>query len=641
MTERFAQLEWHNKQPYSRIYGDVYFSSDSGLDETHYVFLEKNQLKWRWKNLKEDHFTIAETGFGTGLNFLCAWKLWRETAPRTARLHFISTEKFPLNINDLEKALSLWPSLQELTNDLVNQYQYVSKAWHRLIFDEGRVTLTLLIGDVNTTLPQIKGKVDAWFLDGFSPAKNPEMWQSSIFEQMNKHSHSETTFATFTSASEIRRGLQAAGFEVLKDAGFGKKREMLFGIYRGISGKKPSPKRSRTVIVIGGGLAGAASAEAMARRGYEVTLIERHEALAQEASGNPLGVLYPRLTGGESALNALALQGFLYTLGLLNNIKIDTENYQQCGVLQLAYNERETKRIASVVNEYPNLVQDVNAVTASKLSGIFIRNNGMYIANAGWINPAAFCEALTQHIKIKRQTNTNVLSIKRTSKSWQVFSQNEMITEAENLIIANATDAQKFQQTSHCEMQSVRGQVTLLPALGSSTALKTVICTDGYLSPARKGQHCIGATFSPNDTRTDIRVEDHQSNLNMLKSLAPEWGKINYDLPSLQGRASIRATTNDYLPLAGAILDVIKIKESPPRYNTLPSDLPWLEGLYINAGHGAKGLANAPLCAEIIASMICQEPAPVSDFLLSGLDPNRFALRRLGLKRLSQTIQNN
>ena len=132
-----------------------------------------------------------------------------------------------------------------------------------------------------------------------------------------------------------------------------------------------------------------------------------------------------------------------------------------------------------------------------------------------------------------------------------------MITEAENLIIANATDAQKFQQTSHCEMQSVRGQVTLLPALGSSTALKTVICTDGYLSPARKGQHCIGATFSPNDTRTDIRVEDHQSNLNMLKSLAPEWGKINYDLPSLQGRASIRATTNDYLPLAGAILDTI------------------------------------------------------------------------------------
>jgi tRNA 5-methylaminomethyl-2-thiouridine biosynthesis bifunctional protein len=221
------------------------------------------------------------------------------------------------------------------------------------------------------------------------------------------------------------------------------------------------------------------------------------------------------------------------------------------------------------------------------------------------------------------------------------YQQNEMITEAENLIIANATDAQKFQQTSHCEMLSVRGQVTLMPALGSSTALQTVICTDGYLSPARKGQHCIGATFSPNDTRTDIRVEDHQSNLNMLKSLAPEWGKINYDLPSLQGRASIRATTNDYLPLAGAILDVIKIKESPPRYNTLSSDLPWLEGLYINAGHGAKGLANAPLCAEIIASMICQEPAPVSDSLLSGLDPNRFALRRLGLKRLSQTIQNN
>ncbi len=641
MTHKHAQLEWHDNQPYSSDFGDVYFSSDSGLDETQYVFLAHNQLKTRWQNLTEDHFTIAETGFGTGLNFLCAWKLWRETAAPNARLHFISTEKYPLNIDDLQKALSLWTSLSEFSDALIHEYPLVSKAWHRLMFDDGRVILTLLIGDANASLPKLKGAVDAWFLDGFSPAKNPDIWQTSLFEEIAKHSHSETTFATFTSAGDVRRGLQNAGFQVLKAPGFGKKREMLFGQYQSSAQNKQTQNKNKTVIVIGGGLAGAASAEAMARRGYQVTLIERHASLAQAASGNPLGVLYPRLTGGETALNTLAIQGFLYTLGLLNHININNENYQQCGVLQLAFNERERKRIGAAINEYPELVDEVDKLTASELSGISIENDGMFIPQAGWLNPASFCEALTKHPNIKKQTNTEALRIEKISQGWQVASKNGMIAEASNLIIANATDAQAFTQTSHCEMQSVRGQITLLPAIDSSKALKTVICTDGYLSPARQGQHCLGATFSPNDDDTDIRDSDHQSNLNMLKSLAPDWDKTGYDVQSLQGRAAIRATTSDYLPLAGAILDFAQLKESQPRYNAPHGSLPWLEDLYINAGHGAKGLVNAPLCAEIIASLICKEPAPVDCTLLSALDPNRFALRKLGLKRLAQTIQSN
>jgi len=632
-----AQLEWHDNQPYSSEFGDVYFSSESGLDETNYVFLAHNQLSARWKKLTQDHFTICETGFGTGLNFLCAWKIWQETAPHNARLHFISTEKFPLNTDDLQKALSLWPNLKALSNELIKYYPLISNSCHRLIFDEGRVTLTLLIGDANEALPKLKGVVDAWFLDGFSPAKNPDMWQTSLFKEMAKHSHAETTFATFTSAGEVRRGLQSANFEVLKAPGFGKKREMLFGQYQGEANNKQEEVNSKAVIVIGGGLAGAASAEAMARRGYQVTLIERHSSLAQEASGNPLGVLYPRLTGGATSLNALALQGFLYTLGLLNRIKIMNDDYQQCGVLQLAFNERERKRIAAVINEYPELVHEVNKISASELSGIYIEYEGMFIPQAGWLNPASLCEALTQHPNIQSLTNTEALCIEKTSQGWQVLSKNGLIAEASILIIANATDAKDFKQTKHCEMQSVRGQITLLPATEQSKVLKTVICTDGYLSPARHSQHCLGATFSPNDNKTEIRESDHQINLNMLKSLAPEWS--GYDPQTLQGRAAIRATTSDYLPLAGAILDTAKLKENPPRYNAPPSSLPWLDGLYINAGHGAKGLVNAPLCAEIIASLICNEPVPVDCSLLSTLDPNRFSLRELGLKRLAQTIQ--
>ena len=639
MAQPRAKLEWYENQPYSTEYSDVYFSSDSGIDETDYVFLTHNQLPHRWKSLTEDHFTICETGFGTGLNFLCAWKMWRETAPSNSRLNFISTEKFPLNIDDLQKALSLWPSLKVLSDQLIHQYPLISKSWHRLMFDDGRVTLTLLIGDVNEMLPTLKGTVDAWFLDGFSPAKNPDMWRTSLFEEMSKHSHSETTFATFTSAGGVRRGLQDSGFQVTKAQGFGKKREMLFGQYQGTLHNKQYESKSKIVIVIGGGLAGAASAEAMARRGYQVTLIERNSSLAQEASGNALGVLYPRLTGGEIALNTLALQGFLYTLNLLKHVEVNAENYQQCGVLQLAFTERERKRIVAVIEEYPQLVHEVNEITASNLSSISLEHGGMFIPQAGWLNPASFCEALTQHPNITRLTNTEALRLEKASQGWRVLSKKELVAEATTLIIANATDAQHFKQTSHCEMQSVRGQITLLPATEQSKLLKTVICTDGYLSPARHGQHCLGATFSPNDDDTRIRETDHQSNLKMLKSLAPEWD--GYNPQTLQGRAAIRATTSDYLPLAGAILDTAQLKENPPRYNALPSSLPWLEGLYINAGHGAKGLVNAPLCAEIIASFICKEPAPVDCTLLSALDPNRFALRELGLKRLAQTIQNN
>jgi tRNA 5-methylaminomethyl-2-thiouridine biosynthesis bifunctional protein len=637
MTQQQAQIEWINKQPYASAYGDIYFSSDSGLAETDYVFLQHNQLAQRWQTLTSQVFTIAETGFGTGLNFLCAWNLWKRCAPTSAHLHFISTEKHPLSKDDLGKVLSLWPELADLSQQLLASYEHLTLGWHRLVFDGGRVTLTLLIGDANQTLPQLKASVDAWFLDGFAPAKNPEMWQPALFQQMARLSHAATTFATFTSAGDVKRGLQAVGFEVSKAAGFGKKREMLYGHFtsqHSAAGRYTAKK----AIVIGGGLAGTASAEALARRGWQVSLIERHAALASEGSGNPLGVLYPRLTGGETPLNSLALQGFLYTLRLLKRLLLKPDDYSQCGVLQLAFNAREQQRLNKIIKEYHELIQEVDSETASELSGIKLNKNGVFIQQAGWLNPASLCQALSQHSNIKLQASTQALKLIKQGQNWQVWGDERLIDEAPVLVIASANDTQTFSQSAHCELSSVRGQITLLPATEASAALKTVICTDGYLSPARQGQHCLGATFSPKDTATDIRDEDHASNLKMLTELAPEWANT-YQLQQLQGRAAIRCSTNDYLPLAGAVLDAEELKQNPPRYNTCADRLPWLDGLYVNAGHGAKGLVNAPLCAEAIASLICGEPSPISSSLLSALDPNRFLLKSMGLKQLAQTIQ--
>ncbi len=236
-----SPIEWRTDQqgqpqPYSTIFQDVYYSSDNGLLETDYVFLQGNHLTQRWQQLKTSTFTIIETGFGTGLNFLCAAQLWLQYAPENASLHFISIEKFPLSLSEIGTTLALWPVLNQISAPFLALYQDLTSKSVQLF--DGRVQLTLLIGDATDCLTKTTATADAWFLDGFAPAKNPDMWQPVLFAQMTRLSKNNTTFATFTSAGIVKRGLQAAGFHVSKQAGFGKKRQMLTGHF--IGENKPS-----------------------------------------------------------------------------------------------------------------------------------------------------------------------------------------------------------------------------------------------------------------------------------------------------------------------------------------------------------------------------------------------------------------
>jgi len=236
-----AQLQWdEDGQPVSSTFGDVYFSRANGLEETRHVFLQHNQLSDRWQQLKAgDHFTIAETGFGSGLNFLASWQLWLSTAPADAQLHFISVEKFPLTKTDLQRALALWPELSEFTAPLIEAYPvFVGAGFHRLSFMEGRIKLTLIINDAALGFTQLLAtthpvfatqcaKIDAWFLDGFAPSKNPQMWSDELFTRIRQLSHTGTTAATFSAAAIVKQGLKLAGFSIQKVPGFGRKREMV------------------------------------------------------------------------------------------------------------------------------------------------------------------------------------------------------------------------------------------------------------------------------------------------------------------------------------------------------------------------------------------------------------------------------
>lgn len=638
MTLTHPLLHWCDGQPVSARFGDVYFSRSSGIEETQHVYLSGNQLQARWAYLPRAQFTIAETGFGTGLNFLCAWRLWRQIAPTEARLHFVSVEKNPLTPADLARALSLWPELQEFSAALLARYHMLTPGWRRIEFDAGRVALTLLLGDVSEMLPQLRAQVDAWFLDGFSPAKNPDMWQPAVFSEMARLAASGCTFATFTSAGMVRRGLEAAGFQVEKERGFGSKRDMLRGSCP--ASQPQATARSRVAAVIGGGLAGCATARSLAKRGWQVCLIERHQSLAAEASGNPQGVLYPRLSGHDIALSRIAQLGFMTTLDWLENTLPKGVAWDDCGLLQQAFNARERKRCQEVLARglADDLAQALDSQQATERCGLEMPHGGLWFPRGGWVDPPAFCHALADSPRIT-QIHGEAEQLLRHGDQWHVIGAGRTLATAAVVVVCGANESLRFKDTAHLPLEPVRGQITQIASTARSKKLRAVVCAEGYISPERQGLHCLGATFTPQQRDTRLAAQDHAHNLAMLNTLSPGLYQAleaaTADLSTLPGRAATRCVAPDYLPLAGPLLDAaLTLERYPPGSRLADAHLPWLGGLFINCGHGSKGLLSAPLCAELIAALLAGEPLPMDAALARALDPNRFLLRERGLKRL-------
>lgn len=651
-----AKITWQNGEPVSTAYNDVYFSKAGGLEETRYVFLENNYLTRSWAALEENStFVIAETGFGTGLNFLCAAKLWLKTAPASACLHFLSFEKFPLNHTDLGQALSPWEALSSESAELIAHYPPLCPGYHRLNLFDGRIQLTLALGDVNQLLPLSRARVDAWFLDGFAPAKNPDMWTESLFHDMARLSHPETRFATFTAAGFVRRGLQAAGFQVEKRPGFGHKRDMLAGYLE--SETKPAcsyrdkpwfhfqqaPLPNKTACVIGGGLAGTQSALALARRGYQVTLIERHEQLAQEASGNHAGVIYGKFSPHDSAQYRFYQHAYLFALHHIPELlgPADKHNWQQCGVLQLAINDKEAGNQLALAEGrlWPETIfHRVDAAQASELAGIPLDYSGLYFPTGGWVHPPALCQQAVQHHNIKVVYATEALTLKRHGNHWRVGSQEQQF-DCALAIICNGSDATRFQQTASLPLKRIRGQVSHVAATTQSSQLKTVICHEGYITPARSGIHPVGATFNLKDDETGLRESDHQKNFEQLCQHVPA---LSEHLPAKkhkieQGRVGFRCQTPDYLPVVGPVPDEHANLE---QYGNLRKGMKhgefapgsYLPGLYLNVAHGSRGITSTGLAAEVLASYINNEPAPVDQEVLHAIHPARFLIRDIKRK---------
>ena len=390
-------------------------------------------------------------------------------------------------------------------------------------------------------------------------------------------------------------------------------------------------------IVIGAGIAGCSTAYALAKRGIDVTLIERHQAIAQEASGNPIGMLYPKFSTDTSLLNTFSAHGFAFTLALLKQLPASNEIVDLCGQIQLAYNPREQEKQTKLLSAtgQNQSFQLLTATEASDIANITLKVGGLYLPESGWVKPKAFCQALINSHFVSTIISTQAISIKKLRSHWQVCLPKAQLLEADIVVLCNAIDIHQFEPCQNIPITPVRGQVNFFESNAISQAIRPVICSDHYLSPAVNGMHSIGTSYAPNDLNPAISNHDTLANMLALKKISSDiFDSVNQS--KITGRVAWRSATKDYMPLAGQLIDEQALRKSPPRYNDDPRDLPWLKGLYVNAGHGSKGMITAPICGELIANLVTTEPLVINQAIASKLNPSRFLLRDLGLKKIAQ-----
>ncbi len=615
-----AELDWgalpeNRDAPRSVLFDDVYFSGD-GAAETAHVFLAGNDLPARFNSLR---FHIGELGFGTGLNFLCAWDMWRAAdKPSGAKLHFFSVEGFPIAAEQLARAHQAWPELSALSAQLRTKMPPPHPGLHHLDF--GDVSLTLFYGEARDGLARTEAQVDAWFLDGFSPAKNPAMWTPEIFSELARLSKSGATFSTFTVAGGVRKALENAGFSWEKRPGFGRKKEML-------AGQIENPPRATTrapwltagtrlpdgatVAIVGAGIAGASLAQSLRQSGFKPTVYEA-TAPASGASGNPAGLVMPRLDVGDTPAGAFHANAYLHTAQLLS--EFGAEIFNPCGVFHHATNDKEQVRHEKLVTQraLPN-------------GGIERREEGLFFPHAGVVDPTAFVRALLADTTF---INERVTRLDQTEAGWQVVTAQSR-AGFDAVIVANGLDALRLGQARTLPLSGSAGQIDWFPG---ATPPEHAHAFGPYAAPAPNGGAIIGATYAPIAIGAEARfsAEATHSNIAAVARTMPDFA-ATLDPEQSRPRAAIRCTTPDRLPVAGPLPDWGFYSGAYDGLRTgKQHDYPQGEmrpGLFVLSGLGSRGLVTAPYAAALIAAEL--SGAATDSTIMQALHPARFFIRDL------------
>ncbi|WP_018952411.1 bifunctional tRNA (5-methylaminomethyl-2-thiouridine)(34)-methyltransferase MnmD/FAD-dependent 5-carboxymethylaminomethyl-2-thiouridine(34) oxidoreductase MnmC [Thioalkalivibrio sulfidiphilus] len=640
-----AALEFRDGTPWSSRYGDVYFSHGHGAEESRTVFLDANGLPERW--LDRDVFTIAETGFGTGLNFLLTWDLWR-SRPGAGWLHYLSVELHPFTREDLARLISALPqALRHLGESLLAQYPAPVPGFHRLVFPGERLSLTLMFGDAVDCLRQCQAQVDAWYLDGFAPARNQALWQEALYAQLARLTPAGGSLASFTAAGHVRRGLENAGFDIQRLPGFGHKRERIRGLRNAqaatpdptppwFSNPPPAAPAEREAAVLGAGLAGSAVALALARRGWQVTVVDGADQVAAGASGNPAGILMPHLSADHGVVSRFTLMASEFSRDWIESLGLTVEDLPRdwCGALWLADGKRLAQRLERIRERLPlppELMRAVDAAEASELAGVPLELPCLFLPRAGWVDPAALCRAQMAKAGVELRLGRPVSRLTRDGQDWLLEDEHGVaITRAPRVVLANGAGMPGLHPG--IEPRPLRGQLSVIEASRITRGLKRVLCYEGYLTPATRSGHVCGASFVRGDRDTRLRPEEHASNLAGLRRVWPDaLGELD---PPMAGRAALRFNAPGRLPLAGPLPGMVAFERCygelhhGRRPDSYPG-APLLPGVYTSLAHGSRGLTTAPLSAELLASLMHGDPLPLPRDLVEALHPARDRVREL------------
>ncbi len=596
-----ATLEFTNDAPNSAACRGIGHDADGGMAQARHVFLRGCDLPQKWAG-RED-FVVLETAFGSGLNFLATWAAWRADPARAARLHFLSAEKHPFRADDLARLHAQWPECAALSSELRANWPTLTPGFHRIALDGGRVQLTLMLGDVLDCLPNVQAGVDAFYLGDPAFDGNAGLRPPRLFDELARLARSGATAAACTAAQSLRQGLTEAGFVCETRAGHGRQPQCLSARFAGTS-RWVEFTAPRHVVVIGAGVAGAAIAHALAQRGVAVTVLERADSPAHAASGNPVAVFRPVISRDDNRASRLTRAAFLHDLHAWAALG-DRVEWSRCGVLHLAKNaDAAAKQQQALAATAPpaDFARWVDQAEARELASWPVASPGVFFPTAGWVVPGSLCRAWLDHPAIELRTGCAVACVQPVAAGWQVLDRDgAVLAEADAVVLANARDALSLAPDPSWPLHTVRGQITQLPP-GCLPQIQRVIAREGYVAPGG-GQLLVGATYEHDDADTTPRTASDLANLARLEAILPGASE-HLAAGALQGRASLRATLPDRLPIVGAV-------GGQP-------------GLYVAAGYASRGVVWAGLLGEALADLITQRPLPMETDLMRAIAPARF-----------------
>ena len=591
MYSKFAPFSLKNNTLFSEEFDDLYSSAKGAVAECNHVFIKGNNLNERFENLGENSkFYIGEIGFGIGINFLTTCKSWLDHTKQNQVLEFYSFDKYLFRLSDFKTLNVSCPDLKEYISELERNYPRNIQGAQKISLFGGRIILNLIIGEIDNTQEYIKlmDKVDAWYFDGFSPSKNPDLWSIKLFKCIHKSCHENTTFSTYTSSGLVKNNLTESGFNHSRAMGFSDKRHMLKGTVDTQLKKNTSNTK---VAVIGSGIAGCVLSYTLAKKGIEVDLYEKSDSICSGASSHELLVTYPRLSAHDTAFGSFTLHSYIFATNFYKQLKTDT--WKKTGVIILNHDAATEKRQSSLLEKRADgeIYRYIDPDEASEISGIDIKLNGLIYEDAGYILPEEMCKFLIESPKINIFTSSHIESIK---KNREVFNLNigKKKFEYQNVCVCAGSETANIVDIDGISIK--RGQVTHIESLDNISRIKLPICAKGYISPRVNNIHLVGSSYSDSED-TDLSEEEHLYNLNNLKLV------IDEEMNVITGQTGHRAVSKDHMPVVGM-----------------------KDGIYINTCHGSRASVTAPISAEIIASMIVDEAPPLMGRELESLSPERF-----------------